>query len=119
MAISGDTVLVGAPGEDGGSAGVNGDESDDSASEAGAAYVFVRNGTDWTQQAYLKASNAEAFDTFGVSVAIDGDVAVIGAGNEDGASKGVDGNQADNGATNSGAADRTSPIASRSPGRSR
>jgi hypothetical protein len=32
---------------------------------AGAAYVFVRSGTTWSQQAYLKASNAEASDYFG------------------------------------------------------
>ena len=40
---------------------------------AGAAYVFVRSGTTWTQQAYLKASNAEAFDYFGCSIALSGD----------------------------------------------
>jgi len=36
---------------------VNGNQVDNSANWAGAAYVFVRNGTTWTQQAYLKASN--------------------------------------------------------------
>ena len=38
--------------------------------DAGAAYVFVRDGTTWTQQAYLKASNTDAFDLFGRSVAV-------------------------------------------------
>ena len=58
-------MVVGAPGEDGGGKGVNGDQADNSAEDAGAAYVFVRNGTTWSQQAYLKASNAEARDEFG------------------------------------------------------
>ena len=46
---------------------------------AGAAYVFVRNGTTWSQQAYLKASNTDANDQFGYSVAVSGDTVVVGA----------------------------------------
>ena len=45
--------------------------ADDSAADAGAAYVFARTATSWTQQAYLKAPNAEADDMFGFSVAIE------------------------------------------------
>ena len=78
VAISGDTIVVGARGEDSGANGVNGDETDNSASLAGAAYVFVRNGSTWSQQAYLKASNSEAFDRFGNSVTISGDTLVVG-----------------------------------------
>src|SRR5207244_3955354 len=59
VAISGDTVVVGADGESSSTTGVNGDQSDISAPGAGAAYVFVRDGATWTQQAYLKASNTE------------------------------------------------------------
>src|SRR5438105_1729696 len=54
VAISGDTVVIGAISEDSKAAGVNGDQTDNSALFAGAAYVFVRNGSTWTQQAYLK-----------------------------------------------------------------
>ena len=36
---------------------------------AGAAYVFVRSGTSWSQEAYLKASNTDCRDDFGMSVA--------------------------------------------------
>ena len=79
VAISGDTVVVGAFGEDSDATGVNGDQTDDSADSAGAAYVFVRNGATWTQQAYLKASNTETGDVFGGSVAISGDTVVVGA----------------------------------------
>jgi hypothetical protein len=58
---------------------------------SGAAYVFVRQGTTWTQQAYLKASNTEAVDRFGRSVSISGDTIVVGATEEDSNSTGVNG----------------------------
>ena len=60
VAVSGDTVVVGAYGEDSSATGVNGYSGDNGASDSGAAYVFVRSGTTWTQQAYLKASNTGA-----------------------------------------------------------
>jgi hypothetical protein len=84
LAIDVDTIIVGAPGEDSNATGVNGIESDNSLSNAGAAYIFVRSGNTWTQQAYLKASNAGEGDRFGASVSIDGDIAVVGAPEEDG-----------------------------------
>ena len=79
VAISGDTAVVGARGESSAATGVNGDQSNNAAVEAGAAYVFVRSGGTWIQQAYLKASNTEALDNFGISVAISGDTLVVGA----------------------------------------
>ena len=79
VAVSGDTAIVGALGESSNATGINGDQSDNSAGGAGAAYVFVRNGVTWSQQAYLKASNTEMQDRFGISVAIDGDTGVVGA----------------------------------------
>jgi len=105
VAVSGDTVVVGADGEDSNATGVDGDPSDNSASSAGAAYVFVRDGSgNWAQQAYLKASNTDAFDQFGISVAVSGDTVVVGAIFEDSNATGVDGNQGDNSATIAGAA---------------
>ena len=74
VALDGDTVLVGAPDHD--HSGKNG---------AGSAYVFVRSGEAWTQQAMLTASDAASGDYFGVSVALDGDTAVVGARRNDGA----------------------------------
>ena len=56
---------------------------------SGAAYVFVRSGTTWSQQAYLKASNTEAGDQFGYSVAVSGDTVVVGAPDEDSSTTGV------------------------------
>ena len=104
VAVSGDTVVVGAWGESSSATGVDGDQSDNSAQYAGAAYVFVRNGTTWTQQAYLKASNTGAGDAFGGSVAVSGDTVVVGARGESSNARGVNGNQSNNSATNSGAA---------------
>src|SRR5687768_17262644 len=53
----GNTLVLGAFGEDGNATAVDGDAEDDSANNAGAAYVFARNGSTWEEQAYLKASN--------------------------------------------------------------
>ena len=104
VAISNDTIVVGAVMEDSNATGVNGDQVDNNAPSSGAAYVFVRNGDVWTQQAYLKASNTEEFDFFGNSVAISDDTIVVGAVQEDSNATGVNGNQADNNAPGSGAA---------------
>lgn len=102
--LSGDTLVVGASGEASSATGINGTQSDNSAAASGAGYVFVRSGTNWTQQAYLKASNTGAGDTFGGRVALSGDSLVMGAVNEDSSATGIDGNQSDNSANNSGAA---------------
>ena len=104
VAIDGDTIVVGAPHEAGSATGVNGDGTDNSAGFSGAAYVFTRAGTVWSQQAYLKASNTGAGDLFGESVAIDANTIVAGASFEDSGATGVNGNQADNSADQSGAA---------------
>ena len=67
MAISGDTVVVGASGKN---------------SNAGAAYIFERNAggvENWGQVKKLTAGDAAAGDWFGVSVAISGDTVVVGA----------------------------------------
>ena len=105
VAVSGDTVVVGAPGESSNATGVNGDETDNSEQRSGAAYVFVRDGTgNWIQQAYLKASNTDEDDRFGSSVAISGDTVVVGAWWEASNATGVNGDQSDNSAIRSGAA---------------
>jgi hypothetical protein len=102
VALSGDTLAVGAYGED--SAGVDGDESDDSATDSGAVYVFQRGSDSWAQTAYLEASSPGASDHFGWSVTISDDVLVAGAPGEDSAATGVDGDQGSDGAPDSGAA---------------
>ena len=104
VAVSGDTVVVGANQEGSSATGVDGNQFSNTAFGSGAAYVFTRNGTIWTQQAYLKASNTAANDLFGWSVALSGEVVVIGAHNEASNATGINGNQTDNSAANSGAA---------------
>jgi hypothetical protein len=81
-------------------------EQKNQAEESGAVYVFTRTGRAWTAGAYVKGSNTDAGDEFGSSVALSGNgrIMVVGAHGEDGAGKGVNGNQADNGSEDSGAA---------------
>ena len=74
VAIAGDTIVVGAYGDD------------DSGSDSGSAYVFTRTGTTWTEQTKLTASDGAAGDQFGTSVAITGDTIVVGADLDDTAS---------------------------------
>jgi FG-GAP repeat len=74
VAISGETITVGAPGDDG--AAGNGQ---------GSAFVFVRSGTSWSQQQKLEASDAAGGDVFGFSVAISGETIAVGAVGDDGA----------------------------------
>ena len=104
VALEGETLVVGSLSESSNATGVNGDQSDNSAYRAGAAYVFVRNGTAWSQQAYLKASNTELEDFFGASVAISQNTILVGAYNERSGARGVNGDQDDNSAPGSGAA---------------
>ncbi len=93
LALSNDTLAVGASGE-GSSYG----------SFSGTVYVFTRDiGNTWSQQAYIKASNGNEFDEFGVSVSLFGDTLAIGANNESSNAIGIDGSQSDNTATSSGA----------------
>ena len=79
VAVSGNTLVIGAPDED---SAVNANGSDNSETNSGAAYVFVRNGNSWTQQAMLKADNARAEYRFGASVSISGDTLVVGSPSE-------------------------------------
>ena len=71
VSISGDTIIVGA------------NSNDSVGPDSGAAYVFTRSGTTWTQQAKLTASDASAGDFFGYSVSISGDTAIVGANLDD------------------------------------
>ena len=79
VALSGDTIVVGADEESGSITSTLGSPNNE-ADGAGAVYVYTRSVDGmWTQAAYLKASNAEGQDQFGQSVAVDGDTIVVGA----------------------------------------
>ena len=105
MSGDGNTMVAGAPNEDGAAKDINGDQKDDSAPESGAVYLFTRSGTKWAQQAYVKSSNSSAYDLFGSSITVnrDGSLIAIGAPGEDSGAKGVNGNQNDKTVRESGA----------------
>ena len=93
VAVSGDTVVVGARLEDSSALGVN-STPNESATDSGAAYVFVLSGGVWAQQAYLKPATVgttQVADVFGGSVAVSGDTVVVGADAEDSSTTGVNG----------------------------
>lgn len=108
LALSGDgsTLAVGAYREASNATVIGGDQSNNSAPDSGAVYVFLRSGTTWNQQAYVKASNTQADDQFGWALALssDGNTLVVGARYEDSNATGVGGDQTNNTPTNSGAA---------------
>jgi hypothetical protein len=105
LSADGNTLSVGAPAEDSAATGIAGDEADNSAPGAGAVYLYTRAGTTWSQQLYIKASNTEAGDNFGTSVALsaDSNTLAVGAILEDSAATGIGGDETDNGAPLSGA----------------
>lgn len=106
LSASGNRLAVGAPFEDSGSKGINGDQADDSARDSGAVYLYGFDGLLWSQQAYIKPSNTDSGDWFGwsLTLAADGNLLIVGAPSEDSASTGVNGDQYDNSAYNAGAA---------------
>lgn len=112
LSADGSRLLVTAPGDDGDGKGITGGNvnpthDNNEPSDVGGAYLFFREGDNWSQQAYIKPSNGEAMDQFGSSAAmnLDGSVLAIGSALEDSSAKGVnpvDG-ESDNNAVNSGA----------------
>lgn len=107
VALSNDgaTLAVGAQFEDSAATGVNGNQLDNSASNAGAAYVFTRSAGTWSQQAYLKAFNTGAVDYFGrkVSLSADGSSLAVSAPGEASAAMNVSGDPLDNSLPDAGA----------------
>lgn len=95
IALHGDTLVVGAYGEQSKSSGVNGDETPDPTCElvpqpgtcfqnTGAVYVYTRAaGGAWTKQAYLKSPTPQAYGSFGYALGFDGDTITVGAYGED------------------------------------
>lgn len=86
VALSADTLAVGAALEDSNAVTITNGESasaDQSSGNSGAVYVYIRSGNFWLQQAYIKASNGDSGDQFGTSIALSGDVLVVGSSRED------------------------------------
>ena len=99
IALSGDghTLAVGAPGEASVATGIWGNQSSNNASGSGAAYVFLKSGSAWTQEAYVKASNTDAQDGFGSALALsaDGTTLAVAAPGESSNATGASGAQSD------------------------
>ena len=70
VSINSDYAIVGSP-------------YNDSPDNSGSAYIFIRSGSSWTQQAKLTASDAASNDEFGLSVDISGDYVISGANSGD------------------------------------
>ena len=114
LSNDGNTLAVAAYWESSAATGINGNEADNSISQAGAVYIFTRSGGTWSQQAYLKASNTGNAgegdvpgdgDQFGTSLTIsgDGNTVAVGAITEDSDATSINGNQADDAAASAGA----------------
>jgi hypothetical protein len=123
LSSDGNVLAVAASREDSAATGVNGDQNDNSVWDSGAVYVFRKDDAGWAQEAYVKASNTGVNDRFGepsetatidvrndpdyfgnsVALSADGSVLAVGAHGEDSAATGVNGDQADNSALDSGA----------------
>jgi hypothetical protein len=109
LSEDGARLVVAAGGEDSSATGIDGDQTDNSAENSGAVYVFDHDGTDWLQTAYVKASNTDAFDAFGgtrgnqLSLSGDGNTFAVGAYNEQSNAAGVNGDQNNNSADRTGA----------------
>ena len=107
VALSGDgnTMAVSSTAEDSAAKGINGNQADHSALNAGAVYVFIRNGGAWVQQAYVKASNAKKSYLFGSALALsnDGNTLAVGAVGEASSATGIDGDQTDSSMPGAGA----------------
>ncbi len=120
----GTTLAVGANYEDSSSTGINGDQSDNSGKGSGAVYVFTYSGSAWSQQAYIKGANTDGAtyghnsdsawdqtdalwgDHFGRSVKLnqDGTILAVGTIDEDSAAIGINWDDEDDTAADSGAA---------------
>ena len=104
IALKGDTLAVGALGENGCGSGVNSPEGTAGCAFSGAVYVFSRTNGAWRQEAFIKASNPDFNDQFGRNVALSADTLAVTATQEASCATGVNGDQANNGCSGAGAA---------------
>lgn len=93
LSADGNNLAVGAISEDSAAKGINGDQNDNSLPSSGAAYVFTRSGTKWSQQAYVKASNPGTMDLFGYAVGLsaDGSTLAVSAYDEGSSAREING----------------------------
>lgn len=87
------TLIVGSVRQSSDATGINGNQAGTGKLGSGAAYVFARNGNSWTEEAFIKASNADAGDGFGNMVSIFEDNIAISAFKERSFATGINGDQ--------------------------
>lgn len=106
LTADGSLLAVGAPGEDGAAAGIDGHPFDNTATDSGAAYVFAHDANGWSQQAYVKPGNPRVAGSFGAALAFaaDGSTLAVGAPQERSGATGINGNASDTSAPGAGAA---------------
>jgi trimeric autotransporter adhesin len=109
LSANGDHLVVGAYRESSYAKGIDGDNGDTSANSAGAAYVFKRDGTQWTQKSYVKASNTDINDRFGLSLDLsdDGSLLAVGAHREAGKGFSVVGSSSSQSSSSASSLDQT------------
>ncbi len=105
LSSDGNTLAAGSPMESSAAKGINGNQADESAYDAGAVYVFRRSGNTWRQQAYIKPSNTRPGSNFGHAVRLsgDGNTMAVSAPFESSAATGINGNQNDESIPQAGA----------------
>lgn len=86
LSQDGNILAVGSFREASNAKGINGDQGDTSAARAGAVFVFKRDNSGWVQKSYVKASNTDGDDRFGLNVDLsaDGKTMAVGAHRESG-----------------------------------
>lgn len=86
LSKDGNILAVGSLRESSYAKGINGDQGDTSMTRSGAVFIFNRNNTVWSQKSYVKASNTDTDDRFGLNVALSGDgkTLLVGAHRESG-----------------------------------
>jgi hypothetical protein len=107
VGIDGDLVVVGAPGEDSGSSGIDGAPTSTPSQNSGAVFAFRRTNGVWARDHYLKPSTNYPTSTgqaFGTALSLRNDALLVGAQNESGRSTGIDGDQGDTSVIVTGAA---------------
>ncbi|HMN46684.1 MAG TPA: Calx-beta domain-containing protein [Povalibacter sp.] len=92
LSADGNTLAIGAPGDNSAATGIGGNEVDDCNDDAtncayssGAVYVYTRTGSSWSAATYIKASNAASGNQFGSSISLsaDGNTLAVGAEGHD------------------------------------
>ncbi len=98
-----DIMVIGAHLEDSNATGIDGSQGDWFMGDYGAAYVFERTGSHWSQSAYVKPNDVNQYGYFGKSVSISGRSFVVGSPTEDSTATGVNGNSDSGAGSHSGA----------------